>query len=96
MLLTIGQLMAYTLVQTFGISIFTLSLNRLGKLTSVYRWQAFGFLLLVNFAGSLTFGLDNWLRTSKPIAAGLFLFGIPFMLGSHVWLFYKRLTNKRN
>ena len=93
MLLTIGQLIAYTLVQTFGISIFTLSLNRLGKLASVYRWEAFG---LVNFAGALTFGADSWLRTSKPIAAGLFLLGIPFMLGSHAWLVYKRLKNKQN
>lgn len=96
MILTIGQLIAYTLVQTFGISIFTLSLNRLGKLASVYRWEAFGFLLLVNFAGALTFGADSWLRTSKPIAAGLFLLGIPFMLGSHAWLVYKRLKNKQN
>lgn len=89
MLITIGQLMAYTLIQTFGISIFTLSLYRLKKISSVYRLRAFFYLLLVNVAGTLTFGPEAWLKTSQPVAAGLFVLGIPFMLGSHLWLFLK-------
>ena len=89
MLITIGQLMAYTLIQTFGVSIFTLSLYRLKKIPSVYRLRAFFYLLLVNAAGALTFGPEAWLKTSQPVAAGLFILGIPFMLGSHLWLLLK-------
>jgi hypothetical protein len=90
MLISIGQLLAYTLVQTFGVSIFTLSLYRLQKIAGVYRLRAFFYLLLVNTAGALTFGLTPWLQTSKPVAAGLFILGIPFMLLSHLWLFCRR------
>lgn len=89
MFMNIGQLLAYTLIQTFGVSIFTLSLYRLGKIRQVYRLKAFFYLALVNFAGALTFGLEPWLKTSQPIAAGFFVLGIPFMLGSHLWLFFK-------
>lgn len=90
MLISIGQLLAYTLIQTFGVSIFTLSLYRLQKIPSVYRWRSFFYLLLVNAAGTMTFGLAPWLQTSQPVAAGLFILGIPFMLLSHLWLLRKR------
>ena len=89
MLISLGQILAYTLVQTIGISIFTLSLYRLKKIRQVYRLKAFFYLAMVNFAGALTFGIDAWLATSKPVAAGIFILGIPFMLGSHLWLFLK-------
>ena len=89
MLISIGQLLAYTLVQTFGVSIFTLSLYRLKKTSGVYRLRSFFYLLLVNAAGAMTFGLEAWLQTSRPVAAGLFILGIPFMLISHLWLFLK-------
>ena len=46
--------------------------------------------VLINAAGALTFGLAPWLQTSKPVAAGLFILGIPFMLLSHLWLFCRR------
>ncbi|MBO5650901.1 MAG: hypothetical protein J6O13_04285 [Selenomonas sp.] len=90
MLITIGQLLAYTLVQTFGISIFTLSLYRLKKIRQVYRLKTFFYLAMVNFAGALTFGPEPWMNTSRPTAAGLFVLGIPFMLVSHLWLFLKK------
>jgi hypothetical protein len=86
MLISLGQILAYTLVQTIGISIFTLSLYRLKKIRQVYRLKAFFYLAMVNFAGALTFGTDAWLATSKPVAAGIFILGIPFMLGSHLLL----------
>ena len=94
MLISLGQILAYTLVQTIGISIFTLSLYRLKKIRQVYRLKAFFYLAMVNFAGALTFGTAPfgtapWLATSKPVAAGIFILGIPFMLGSHLWLFLK-------
>lgn len=90
MLINIGQLLAYTFVQAFGISVFTLSLYRLHKIRSVYRLRSFFYLLLVNTAGALTYGLAAWLKTSQPVAAGIFILGIPFMLGSHLWLLLKK------
>lgn len=93
MLFNIAQLLAYTLAQAFGISIFTLSLERLGKIAAVYRLRAFFYLLLVNVAGSLTFGIDSWLRTSLPMAAGIFLLGIPFGLATHLYLAYRKIKH---
>ena len=43
MLLTIAHTFAYALIQTFGFSIFTLALQRLGRLKRLYRLKAFFF-----------------------------------------------------
>lgn len=95
MLINIGQLLAYTLVQTFGVSIFTLSLSRLHKIKSVYRLRIFFYLLMVNVAGAITFGIEPWLTTTKPVAAGIFLLGIPLGIGVHLYLFFTKLRQKR-
>lgn len=94
MLFNFAQLLAYTLMQAFGISIFTLSLQRLGKISSVYRVRAFIYLLMVNVAGALTFGIASWLSTSRPVAAGLFLLGIPFGLATHLYLAYRQIKRQ--
>ena len=73
MILTIAHTFAYALIQTFGFSIFTLALQRLGRLKRLYRLKAFFFLLLMNAAGTMTYGEAAWQRVTTPIAAALFL-----------------------
>ena len=95
MFFSIAQIVSYTIAQTIGVSIFTISLKRLGKLPRVYRLRVFGYLLLVNVAGALTFGADAWLRVSKPTVAAIFIFGVPFMLGSHLYLLWRYKRSKK-
>ena len=95
MLLSLAHLLAYTLVQTFGISIFTLSLKRIGKLSRSYRVKAFLFLLMVNLSGTLTFGEFNWQNASRPIAAGLFLIGMAFFFLCHAFLAWRYLKKRK-
>lgn len=86
----IVQLAAYAVVQTFGISIFTLSLQRLGKLKRVYRLKAFWYLLLINLAGGLTFHAESWFHTTIPVVGALFIIGVPFMILTHLYLLFKK------
>ena len=95
MLLTIVHTFAYALVQTFGFTLFTLALQRLGKLTRLHRRKAFLYLLLVNIAGTLTFGEDAWQRTSTPVAALLFLLGMAFFIVCHVYLVYRHMRKRK-
>ena len=90
-LLTIAHILAYTLIQTFGFTFFTLALQRLGKIRRLYRWKAFFYLLLVNLAGTVTFGEHAWQRTSTPVAALLFLIGMAFFIGIHLYLAYRHI-----
>ena len=66
MILTIAHTFAYALIQTFGFSIFTLALQRLGRLKRLYRLKAFFFLLLMNAAGTMTYGEAASPRPSPP------------------------------
>ena len=99
MILTIAHTFAYALIQTFGFSIFTLALQRLGRLKRLYRLKAFFFLLLMNAAGTMTYGEAAWQRVTTPIAAALFLvlavflflIGMAFFFASHLYLGWKRL-----
>lgn len=88
-LLTIAHVFAYAIIQTFGCTLFTLALQRLGRLHRLYRLKAFSFLILVNVAGTMTFGEAAWGRTSTPVAAGLFLLGMVFFLAAHLYLGWK-------
>ncbi|MDY4474649.1 hypothetical protein, partial [Mitsuokella sp.] len=63
--------------------------QRLGRLHRLYRLKAFSFLILVNAAGTMTFGEAAWGRTSTPVAAGLFLLGMVFFLAAHLYLGWK-------
>lgn len=94
MLLTIAHTLSYTLVQTFGFMLFSLGLQRLGKLRRLYLTKAFFYLLLVNAAGTLTFGEEAWQRTSTPVAALLFLLGMAFFIGCHLCLAYRHIRKK--
>ena len=94
MLLTIAHTFAYALIQTFGFSIFTLALQRLGRLKRLYRLKAFFFLLLMNAAGTMTYGETSWQQVTTPIAAALFLIGMAFFFASHLYLGWKRLQRK--
>ena len=76
MILTIAHTFAYALIQTFGFSIFTLALQRLGRLKRLYRLKAFFFLLLMNAAGTMTYGEAAWQRVTTPIAAALLASGV--------------------
>ena len=78
MILTIAHTFAYALIQTFGFSIFTLALQRLGRLKRLYRLKAFFFLLLMHAAGTMTY-------------SALFLIGMAFFFASHLYLGWKRL-----
>lgn len=89
-LLTIVHILVYTLIQTFGVTLFTLALQRLGKVKELYRGKAFLYLLLVNIAGTMTFGGISWQKTSTPVAALLFLLGMAFFIGSHLYLAYRQ------
>lgn len=84
------QLIAYAIVQTFGVSIFTLSLQRLGKLSRVYRLKVFSFLFFVNLAGGMTFSAESWFHTTIPVVGGLFIIGVPFMIITHLYLLFKK------
>lgn len=84
------QLIAYAVVQTFGVSIFTLTLHRLGKLSRVYYLKTFSFLLFVNIAGGLTFHADSWFHTTIPVVGGLFIIGVPFMIITHLYMLFKK------
>ena len=94
LLLTIAHILSYTLVQTFGFTLFPLGLQRLGKLRRLYLAKAFFYLLLVNAAGTLTFGEETWQRTSTPVAAMLFLLGMAFFIGCHLCLVYRHIRKK--
>ncbi|WP_303104488.1 hypothetical protein [uncultured Mitsuokella sp.] len=90
-LLTIAHVFAYAIIQTFGFTLFTLALQRLGRLQRLYRLKALLFLVMVNAAGTMTFGEAAWGRTSTPVAAGLFLIGMAFFLAAHFYLGWKKL-----
>lgn len=94
MLLTIAHTFAYALIQMFGFSIFTLALQRLGRLKHLYRLKAFFFLLLMNAAGTITYGETAWQQVTTPMAAALFLIGMAFFFASHLYLGWKRLQRK--
>ena len=93
-MLSLIHILAYTLIQTFGISIFSLSLKRIGVLQNVYRIKIFIFLLMVNLAGTMTFGEETWQNTSRPVAAGIFLIGMLFFSFCHVALWLKWAKRK--
>lgn len=94
MLLTIAHTFAYALIQTFSFSIFTLALQRLGRLKRLYRLKAFFFLLLMNAAGTITYDETAWQQVTTPMAAALFLIGMAFFFASHLYLGWKRLQRK--
>lgn len=89
MLISVFHLLFYALIQTFGISIFTISLKRIGILTRVYRIRSFLFLVAVNVSGTLTFGEAQWLSASRPIAGGLFLVGMAVFFICHGLMAWK-------
>ncbi len=91
MLLTIAHVFAYAIIQTFGFSIFTIALQRLGRLRRLYRLKAFFFLLLMNVAGTMTYGEAAWQRVTTPVAAGIFLIGMVFFFGSHLYLGWRHI-----
>lgn len=86
----IVQLIAYAVVQTFGVSIFTLSLHRLGKMKRVYYLKTFWYLLLINLAGGLTFHAQSWFDTTKPVVSALFIIGVPFMIITHLYMLFRK------
>ena len=75
---------------------FTLggALQRLGRLKRLYRLKAFFFLLLMNAAGTMTYGETAWQQVTTPMAAALFLIGMAFFFASHLYLGWKRLQRK--
>jgi len=91
MVLTIAHVFLYALIQTLGVGIFTLALKRLGKLKRFYLIKAFIYLLMVNAAGTLTFGAESWEYTSRPVMAGLFTLGVIFFLAAHIYLFLRKM-----
>lgn len=96
MFLILAHTLAYTLVQTFGFTLFSLALQRLGKLRGLHRGRAFFYLLLVNGAGTLTFGEAAWQKTSTPVAALLFLLGMAFFIAAHLYLALRRLAASKS
>ncbi|MCI6158440.1 MAG: hypothetical protein SOV43_05705 [Selenomonadaceae bacterium] len=92
---TVSQLLAYVAGQTFGYSMFAVSLKRLGKIQSMHIAKAFFYLVLINFAGAATFSPDAWQHTSRPVMAGLIVIGLAFFFLAHLYLLYRTLCHKK-
>ena len=45
----------------------------------------------MNAAGTMTYGEAAWQRVTTPVAAGIFLIGMVFFFGSHLYLGWRHI-----